>query len=256
MSQVTTLPASEDTRSLIQVFIETINNDVIKFTNGTGSAIDDRTFIIDATGFFSGVIQGGPVANGAVGDILVKEGIHIQSSDLVSGEATFATLGQNVYYKSSSGEFSDTWTVGYYLVGKLVTIKDSGGAIVFEKFRYSTLLVAAGTVVGKGEIGWINYDLVADATTALSNDFGFNFTIIDAFVESTATNGSATIQLLDSADAVISDAMIATPITTITRVGTIDGASSGYNVIADGIVKFKANGAADRGKVWLLVIGA
>ena len=90
----------------------------------------------------------------------------------------------------------------------------------------------------------------------MSNDFGFNFTIVDAFVESTATNASATIQLLDSSDNAISDAIAATPVTTITRVGTIDGATNGYNVIADGVVKFLANGAADRGIVRMLVIGA
>lgn len=255
--QVQTLPMQEDdSADNIQVFPIREINGVVQFTNGTGSAINDRTFIIDSTGKFSGVVMGGPVANGAVGELLVQEGVRIQADDLVTSEDTFATLGQNVYYKSSTGEFSDTWTAGYYLVGILTTVKDAAGVIEFEKFRYCVLQATAGTVPpAPGEIGWISYSVAADATTALSNDFGANFTILDAFVASDATNASATIQLLDSSDNAITDAIAATPVTTITRVGTIDGASNGYNVIADGVVKFLANGAADRGTVWMLVKG-
>jgi hypothetical protein len=255
--QVQTLPMQEDdSADNIGVFPIRELNGVVQFTNGTGSAINDRTFVIDSTGKFSGVVMGGPVANGAVGEMLVQEGVRIQADDLVAAENTFATLGQPVYFKSSTGEFSDTWTAGYYLVGILTTVKDAAGVIEFEKFRYSVLQVTPGSVPpAPGEVGWIKYSVAADATTALSNDFGSNFTILDAFVISDASNAAATIQLLDSSDNAISDAMIAAVATTIVHAATIDGATNGYNVIADGIVKFKANGAADRGTVWMLVQG-
>lgn len=252
MSQVTTLPMQEDTRSLIQVFIENIWNAVVQFTNGTGSSIADRTFIIDSVGH-SGVVQGGPVANGAVGDLRVEEGLIVQASSLVSGEATFGTVGQDVFYKSSTGEFSDTLTAGYYLVGKLIAAKDSNGMIKFEKTRFATLINDSSEYVAPNSIGWISFPVTADATTALSKDYGFNFTILNAFVASDATNASATLKLQDSSDNDISDAIAATPVTTITNAGTIDGATNEYNAIADGVVKVIANGAADRGTVWMLV---
>lgn len=253
--QVTTLPAVEDTSALINVFPETEQNGTIRFLNGSGAVINDRTFIVDSSGKWSGVVMGGPIANGAYGDIKVYEGVHLQVDDLVAGEATFATVGQPVYYKASTGEFSDTWTAGYYLVGKLFIAKDAAGVIVFEKYRYPELQVAAATIIKPGEVGWIKYSVAADATTALSNDFGFNFNIINAFVVSDASNAAATIQLLDSGDNAISDAMIAAVATTIVNAATIDGVTNNYNEIADGIVKFIANGAADRGTVWMLVEG-
>lgn len=253
--QVTTLPMQEDTTALIQVYPETENNGVIRFTNGSGAVINDRTFVVDSSGKWSGVVAGGPIANGAVGDLLVKEGIHCQVDDLVSGEATFATLGQNVYFKASSGEWSDTWTVGYYLIGILYTVKDAAGVIVFEKTRYAQIQVAAATVIAPGEVGWLTYDMVADASTALSNDYGFNFNILDAFVISTDTITSATLQLLDSSDNAISDAMIIAVETTIVHAATIDGVTNNYNEIADGIVKFLAASSADRGIAWMLVEG-
>ena len=107
--------------------LEEINVDVIPFTNGTGSTINDRTFIIDSSEKWCGVVQGGAVANGETGDLRVEEGILLQVDDLVSGEDTFATIGQPVYYDNTAGEFSDTATVGYYLVGQLRTVKDSEG---------------------------------------------------------------------------------------------------------------------------------
>lgn len=254
--QVTTLPMQEDTTALIQVFPETEQNGTIRFLNGSGAVINDRTFIIDSSGKWSGVVTGGPIANGAYGDIQVYEGIHCQVDDLVSGENTFATVGQPVYYKNSTGEWSDTWTVGYYLVGLLYTAKDAAGVIVFEKYRYAQLQVTVGTVVAPGEIGWLTFDVTADAfTAALSNDYGFNFNILDAFVISTDTITSATLQLLDSSDNAISDAMIIAVETTVVRVATIDGVTNNYNEIADGIVKFLTASTVDRGTAWILVQG-
>ena len=253
--QVTALPAQEDTTALIQVFPETENNGIIRFLNGSGSAINDRTFVVDSSGKWSGVVMGGPIANGAYGDLEVKEGIHCQVDDLVTSEDTFATLGQPVYFDASGGEWSDTWTVGYYLVGILYTAKDGAGVIVFEKFRYAEVQVAAGTVIAPGEVGWITFDMDADASTAVSNDYGFNFNILDAFVISTDTITSATLQLLDSSDNAISDAMIIAVETTVVHAATIDGVTNNYNEIADGIVKFLAASSADRGIAWMLVEG-
>lgn len=250
--QVQTLPMQEDTSALIQVFPETEKNGTIRFLNGTGSVINDRTFIVDSSGKWSGVVMGGPVADGAYGDLQVYEGMHCQVDDLVTSEDTFATVGQNVYYKASTGEWSDTWTVGYYLIGKLYTAKDAAGVIVFEKHRYAEIQVEAGTIVKPGEIGWIYYEVDADRTTPVEIDFGFNFTVLDCFVECRAASGSGTITVSDSTPNAISSAMVCAVDTTIGRTTIIDDA---YATVSDGSLQFSANGAADRGMVRLLVEG-
>jgi len=232
------------------VYIQKEDVDHVNLNNNTGA--DLAQYELTVIGGLV-LIADEAITNGSVGSFHCEENLVIQIDDFVTSEDTFGTVDAPVYWKASSGEFSDTATDGYYKIGIVKTVKNGNGVVEVLLNREAVIL---GQVIGAGDIGWITYSVAADATTALSNDFGFNFTILDAFVASDATNASATIQLLDSSDNAITDAIAATPVTTITRVGTIDGATNGYNAIADGVVKFLANGAADRGTVWMLVEGA
>ena len=232
------------------VYIEKESVDHVVLTNDTGAALAQYELTV-----IGGLvcIADEAIASGATGSFHVEAGMIIQVADLVASEDTFGTANAPVYFDPSSGDFSDTATEGYYKIGIVHTVKDSNGVVKVSILREAVSLIV---VINPGETGWLEIDVTADATTALSTDFGFNFTILDAFVHSTATNASATLKLQDSSDNDITDAIVATPVLTVTRVGTIDGATNGYNVIADGVVKVIANGAADRGTVRMLVEAA
>lgn len=232
------------------VYIQNEPVNHIRLTNDTGADLEQYEFTVMGG---LALVADNDIVSGEVGSFHVEAGIILQIDDLVSGEDTFGTANAPVYWKPATGEFSDTATEGYYKIGVVQAVKNTNGVVFVSKAREA---VSLAVVIGPGETGWIEYQVAADATTALSNDFGFNFTILDAFVHSDATNTSATIKLQDSSDNDITDAIIATPVLTVTRVGTIDGITNGYNAIADGIVKFLANGAADRGTVRMLVEGA
>ena len=140
------LPANEDTRADIKCFIEKIHRDAIEIVNGTGAVISQGDFVVagntgGASGqkVFCGVARQ-DIAIGANGVIDIEEGLYIQVDDLVSGEDTFATYGQNIFFDASAGEFSDTSTAGYFLVGLLTDVKSADGVIKFEKFRYGELI--------------------------------------------------------------------------------------------------------------------
>ena len=109
----------------------------IPLTNDTGADLDQLEFTV--IGAWA-AIANNDVDNGDVGYFDVREGIGVQSSDLVAGELTFATEGQEVFWSPSDLAFSDTETAGYYLVGYLTEVKDSNGVICFEKLRHATLI--------------------------------------------------------------------------------------------------------------------
>ncbi|MCK4816903.1 hypothetical protein KA005_14125, partial [bacterium] len=56
----------------------------------------------------------------------------------------FATVNQDVFWKPSTGEFSDTSTATYYKVGILKTVKDGNGVITFVKQRHAELIALGG----------------------------------------------------------------------------------------------------------------
>jgi len=121
------------------VYIQKEDVDHIRFSNDTGADVAQYEFGV--VGPWAAVADEAIVA-GTVGPWHVEEGIQIQTDDLVTGELTFATLGQAVYWDPVGLQFSDTETVGYYLVGYLLRVKDSNGMIVFEKLRYATLITS------------------------------------------------------------------------------------------------------------------
>jgi len=133
------LPGSEDTVDNRMAYVIKEVVDHIMFTNDTGAALNQGDFAV--VGPYAAIADE-DIASLAEGSLFVQEGIQIQVDDLVTGENTFATLGQEVYFNTTTSEFSDTETVGYHLVGYLTMAKDSNGKIEFEKLRYAELVVS------------------------------------------------------------------------------------------------------------------
>lgn len=121
------------------VFIQKEDVDHINFTNDTGADVSQYDF--EVVGPYAAVADE-DIDNGDEGSWHVEEGIQIQTSELETGEDTFGTAGQEVYWNATDLTFSDTETTGYYLVGYLVETKDSNGVIVFEKLRYAEIVTS------------------------------------------------------------------------------------------------------------------
>lgn len=228
------------------VYIQKEIVDHINLINDTGADLVQYEFTV-----IGGLclVADEAIASAAKGSFHVEENLLMQIADFVASEDTFATPNAPVFWDPISGNFSDTATAGYYRVGIVHTVKDAGGIVWMTKARDAVLL---DQVVPAGEFGFIQYDVDADATTGLTNDFGFNFTVVDTFVECRAASGSGTITVGDSTPNSISSAMVCAVDTTIGRTTVVDDA---YATVADGILTFTANGATDRGLVTLLVKG-
>jgi hypothetical protein len=75
-------------------------------------------------------------ANAAELTMLVTEGIQIDTAEIESG-STFANFGDEVWYNTTTKEYSDTDTAGYFLVGYVVLPLNSDSVMRFEKTRYA-----------------------------------------------------------------------------------------------------------------------
>ena len=122
------------------VYIEKEQCDHVMIKNQTGAIVAQYEFAVILP---FAAIADEAVAIAAVGSFHVEQGILVQASNLQTSEDTFATVGQSVYFDTSTKKFSDTLTVGYYRVGYLVTAKNSAGVIVFEKARYASVVPAS-----------------------------------------------------------------------------------------------------------------
>lgn len=139
------------------VYVEKEKCDHIMIANDTGADLAQKEFAV--VGPFAAVADT-IVLEDAVGSFHVEEGIQIQTDNLEDGEDTFATIGQTVYFNTTTGKFSDTSTAGYYIVGYLVTVKDSAGVILFEKTRYA-ILMPASLVDIQAEVDAVEVDVLA-----------------------------------------------------------------------------------------------
>lgn len=119
------------------VYIVKEENDHVIMTNDLGADLDQYEFCV--VGPYAAIADE-DIASAAEGSFHVEEGVQFQTTDLVTGENTFGTQGQEVFWSAADNAFSDTETAGYYLIGYLVKTKDSNGMIVVEKTRYSTLI--------------------------------------------------------------------------------------------------------------------
>lgn len=115
------------------VFVSEGRDEVVRrLVNTTGADIVQNEFVV--IGGVSGVAKEN-VANGATGSFDVANGLIIQASGFVTGEATFGTANARVYFKSATGEFSDTKTIGYYDVGQVRDVLASGVIYFMKDFN-------------------------------------------------------------------------------------------------------------------------
>ena len=126
------------------VYVEREKVSVLRILNDTGFDIAQDEFTV-LHGF--NAIAEGAVPHGEYGGFQVEEGIQVQAgpADLKTGENTFATLGQVVYYNATNKTFSDTRHDAYTRAGILTQAKDAGGVIIFDKFRYAEEVYPAET---------------------------------------------------------------------------------------------------------------
>ena len=150
------------------VYIQKEKVDHIVLNNDTGADLAQFEFTVIGE---LCLVADEKIVDGETGSFHVEANLVIQSDDLETGEDTFATVNQDVYWNPSSGDFSDTENDTYYKVGTLKTIKDSDGMIVFVKdlgTRLDSALdayVAADIVVTNAFIA-ADVVAVADAATA------------------------------------------------------------------------------------------
>lgn len=103
-----------------KVFVYKDEADAVRLTNTSGADLAQGEFIVLAGNC---LFANHAIASAAVGgfELLCDKVIEIDT--YVTGEATFGTANAAVYWKPSTGEFSNTSTTGYYLVGYVAEIK-------------------------------------------------------------------------------------------------------------------------------------
>jgi len=114
------------------VYIEKESVDHIVLTNDTGAALAQYELTV-----IGGLVlvADEAIANGATGSFHVEENLVLQVNTFVAAEDTFGTANADVFWKPTTGEFSDTSTAGYYKVGIVQEVKDSSGVVKVLKAR-------------------------------------------------------------------------------------------------------------------------
>lgn len=107
--------------------------------------------------------------------------------------------------------------------------------------RLGTLIKGSPIVVKKA--------ITADATGEVSVTIPYDMEVVDIVVQCTAANASGTLTLKRGGTAV-SDAIICAVDKVITRAGTIDDSVS--TLLTTSTVTIDANGASDRGIMWII----
>jgi len=125
---------------MANVHVEKTSRNDVPLVNGTGADLAQFDLTVIAPYV---AVADEAVADGETGDFTVKDGLVLQATEFVTSEDTFATLYAPVYFDPTTKKLSDTSTAGYYLVGYLTSVKDSGGVIKFEKLRFATVVPAA-----------------------------------------------------------------------------------------------------------------
>jgi len=236
------------------VFIEKERCDHVRIANDTGAELAQYEFAV--VGPFAAVADE-VIANAAVGSFHVEEGIQVQASNLTDTEDTFATSGQAVYW-DGDGNFSDTLTEGYYLVGHLLTVKDSDGVILFEKERYA-VVVPASLVDIQAEVtaGALNAVHVVDAVIDADASAGIAFDpvadlgmvdgdiITDVMVIATATEASCVLTLSHDGGNAITDGISCVAANAIVRAESLDQAEVSVAAATDLKVTASAGTAAN-----------
>ena len=120
-------------------YISREHNDHIRLTNDSGA--DLAQYAASVIGELA-VVADEAIVGDAIGPFAVETALEVQSDDLVTGELTFGTPNQIVYWSPEDLAFSDTETTGYYEWGQLKEVKDANGVIVITKFFRAVLITS------------------------------------------------------------------------------------------------------------------
>jgi len=121
------------------VYVSKEKAEAIRIVNSSGANLVANEFTVLVGKGLRAMAAIASAAYGAFEDLLGKV---FEIDDFVTGEDTFGTAGAAVYWKPSTGEFSDTLTIGYYLVGYVYKVKDSNGIV--EVLGIEPKLIPAG----------------------------------------------------------------------------------------------------------------
>lgn len=108
--------------------------------------------------------------------------------------------------------------------------------------------IVASNLLATIAVRKVKTSIISDASsTAVTVDIPEGAEIIDIVVHSNATSGSGTVTVqIGSGGAGISDAIVMSTDTAVTRIGTIDN-----KTVTSAGVELITNGAADRGDVYI-----
>jgi hypothetical protein len=102
------------------VYIEKVEAESLRLTNTSGGNLAQFQFVAMAG---KSLVADEAILSTAIGGLTDVCGMVIQIADYVTGETTFGTANAAVYWDPATGSFSNTLTVGYYLIGYVAEIK-------------------------------------------------------------------------------------------------------------------------------------
>ena len=105
------------------VYINKQLADSLRLYNTTGVALVQDEFLV-LNGL--ALVAREAIATSAYGAMEMVKGKMVQAADFDTGEATFATANLAIYWDPSSKKFSNTATIGHYLVGYTIEPIASG----------------------------------------------------------------------------------------------------------------------------------
>lgn len=105
---------------MAKIFVKKESAEGIRLTNTSGADLIQYQFTVLA-GMCLAAAEA--IASAAIGGFDKLKGAVIEISDYVTGETTFPTANAAVYWKPSTGQFSNTSTSGYYRIGYVAEIK-------------------------------------------------------------------------------------------------------------------------------------
>jgi hypothetical protein len=173
------------------VYVEKEDADHLRLFNDSGANVAQDEFCV--IGGIAAVADEA-VVSGAVGSFHIEEGVILQAgsvADCVSGECTFATGGQRVYWNPVSKKFSDTRKPGYLTVGTLTEILASGVIRFAKRFFAEPIMVKCAE---------ITIDAATDySTTGKSVPIPVGSKIVDVVAICTAAHTGGTAQVMNVA---------------------------------------------------------
>ena len=122
---------------------------------------------------------------------------------------------------------------------------------VYDRLDKSSVVPDQSNQIGtliKGSPCVVKVTISADATGEKAVTIPYDMEVIDVIVQCTAANGSGTLQLKNGT--AVTDAIACTTDKAIARAASVDDAYS--TLLTTSTVTVDANGASDRGIMWII----